>query len=185
MEREKTEPTEKAKETEEAQPTEKAQTYVRKSFHPLSPKKKKLILVGIFLVVLLGVGWFLNQQGILSKLTLTARQMWQEFLSLDSLVTPAVKPPTPTAQITVTTQGFVPQTILIKKGSVVKWTNRDNKPHQIASDPHPTHSILPAIGKGKLLPPGSSFTFTFDKAGTFTYHDEQNPLKFKGVVIVK
>lgn len=178
--------TKKLSETQNTtEPTNEAQTYVSKSFHPLSPGKKKLILGGIFLVVLLGTGWFLNQQGILSRMSLTASELWQEFLSLGSPVTTAVKPPAPLAQVTITAQGFVPQTILIKKGSPVNWTNRDNKTHQIASDPHPTHLLLPALGKGKNLSPGSSFTFTFDKTGTFTYHDEQNPLKFKGVVIVK
>lgn len=167
------------------EPTEEAKTYVSRSFHPFSPRKSKLIVGGILLVVLLGAGWFLNQQGVLSRTSQTALKLWQEFLSLESPLTPAVKPPVPLAQITVTAQGFVPQTILIKKGSSVNWTNRDNKPHQIASDPHPTHSLLPALGKGKLLPAGSSFTLTFDKAGTFSYHDEENPLKFKGVVIVK
>lgn len=171
------------KETNE--PTEEVTTYVSKKFSPLSPGKKRLILGAIFLVVLLGIGWFLNQQGILSKISQNARQLWQEFLSLES---PTVSSPTsqiPTAQVTITEQGFVPQTILIKKGSTVNWTNRNNKPHQIASDPHPTHSLLPALGQGKLLPAGSSFTLTFDRTGTFTYHDEENPLKFKGVVIVK
>ena len=162
-----------------------AETYISKKFSPLSPGKKKLILGGIFLVLLLGVGWFLNQQGILSKLTLTSYQMWQEFLSLESPQPTALPTKPPVAQITVTAQGFVPQTILVKKGSTLKWTNRDNKPHQIASDPHPTHTLLPIMGKGKLMPAGSSFTLTFDRTGTFTYHDEQNPLKFKGVVIVK
>lgn len=166
-------------------PTEEVTTYVSKKFSPLSPGKKRLILGAIFLVVLLGTGWFLNQQGILSKISQNAQQLWQEFLSLESPLTPAVKLPVPTAQITITAQGFVPQTILVKKGSTLNWTNRDNKPRQIASDPHPTHSLLPLLGRGKILSAGSSYTFTFEKVGTFTYHDEENPLKLKGVVIVK
>lgn len=129
-------------------------------------KKRLLTILLVILIVLLTAGWFINQQRIKPQ-----------------LATPQVK--LPTAQVTITTQGFVPQTILIKKGSTVNWTNRDNKPHQIASDPHPTHSLLLTLGKGKLLPAGSSFTLTFDRTGTFTYHDEQNPLKFKGVVVVR
>lgn len=166
-------------------PTEEVTTYVSKKFSPLSPGKKRLMLGAIFLVVLLGIGWFLNQQGILSKMSQNAQQLWQEFLSLES---PTVSSPTsqiPTAQVTITEQGFVPQTILIKKGSTVNWTNRDNKPHRVTSDPHPTHSVLPTLGEDNLLITGASYTYTFNKTGTFTYHDEQNPLKFKGVVIVK
>lgn len=132
-------------------------------------KKRLLTILLIILAVLLTAGWFINQQGIFFQKTQPATPQGQ----------------LPAAQVNITAQGFVPQTILVKKGSSVNWTNRDNKPHQIASDPHPTHSLLLTLGKGKLLPAGSSFTLTFDRTGTFTYHDEQNPLKFKGVVIVK
>lgn len=132
-------------------------------------KKQLLTILLIILAVLLTAGWFINQQGIFSQKTQPA--------------TPQVQ--LPAAQVTITAQGFVPQTILVKKGSTLNWTNRDNKPHQVASNPHPTHTLLPVLGQGKLLPAGSSFTLTFDRTGTFTYHDEQNPLKFKGVVIVK
>ena len=100
---------------------------------------------------------------------------------------PAVSPVPPVSQaiVTISSKGFLPQTLLVKKGSTVTWTNQDNKPHQVSSDPHPTHSLIPALGKGKLLPAGSSQTFTFTQPGTFTYHDEQNPLKFKGTIVVK
>lgn len=174
-------------ELKEIENDESAQAYVSKSFHPPSPLQKGFKKLGVGLVilaVLLGTGWFLQQQGILSNLTLTAQQVWQELFSSESQPT-IPQAQIPAAQVTITTQGFVPQTILLKKGSGVIWTNTDNKPHQIASDPHPTHSLLPTLGKGKILSPASSFTLTFNKTGTFTYHDEENPLKFKGVVIVR
>ncbi len=170
---------------EQTGPTEEAKTYISNSYHPLPPGKKKLIKVSILLIILLGVGWYLNQQGILSKASQTAWNLWQEFRSLDAVTTLTQPPAAIPAQVTITAEGFVPQTILVKKGSTIKWANRDNRPHQVASDPHPTHTMIPTLGKGKLLPTGSSTTLTFDNAGTFTYHDEQDPLKFKGTIIVK
>ena len=102
---------------------------------------------------------------------------------------PAVSPVPPTAtsqaQITISSKGFLPQTLLVKKGTKVTWTNTDKKPHQIFSDPHPSHSKLPALNQAKPLTPNSSDSYTFTTIGTFTYHDEENPLKFKGVVIVE
>jgi len=88
------------------------------------------------------------------------------------------------AQVSITKDGFVPATIQIKKGSQVTWTNKDSDSHQIASDPHPTHTNLKALVSDKLAK-DESFAFIFEKAGTFTYHDELNPLKLQGTVVVK
>ena len=131
---------------------------------------RKLGVGLLVLVILLTAGWLINQQRVRPRPQPAA---------------PRAQLPVPTASVTITSQGFIPQTILVKKDSTVTWTNQDNKPHQVSSDPHPTHSLIPALGKGKLLPAGSSQTFTFTQPGTFTYHDEQNPLKFKGTIVVK
>ncbi len=140
---------------------------LKKLLMKYTAKPVNLLVILLFtLAVLLLAGQYLKQQKVSPQPVVSQVQ-------------------TPIAQVTITAQGFIPQTILIKKGSTINWTNQDSKPHQVSSDPHPTHTLLPAIGKGKLLPAGSSFTLTFDKTGTFTYHDEQNPLKFKGTVVVK
>ncbi|HSX57644.1 MAG TPA: cupredoxin domain-containing protein [Candidatus Saccharimonadales bacterium] len=87
-------------------------------------------------------------------------------------------------EVAITSTGFSPSTILITKGSSVTWTNKDKSVHQIISDPHPSHSLLPGLDSGSLNFQ-ESFTFTFEKTGKFTYHDENNPLKVLGVVEVK
>lgn len=86
--------------------------------------------------------------------------------------------------IEITDSGFVPATIEITKGDSVTWTNLDKKSHQIASDPYPTNTLLPDLVSEPLFT-NDSFTFTFDQVGTFTYHDNLNPLKLRGTVIVK
>ena len=88
------------------------------------------------------------------------------------------------AKVSITKDGFVPATISIKKGSQVTWANQDSSSHQIASDPHPTHTSLKALLSDQLAK-DDSFSFIFEKAGTFTYHDELNPLKFQGTVKVQ
>ena len=92
--------------------------------------------------------------------------------------------PVTVAAVSITKDGFVPATIQIKKGSQVTWTNNDTNPHQVVTDPHPTHTNLKGLNSDSLGQ-GESFTFTFEKSGTFTYHDEMNPLNIKGAVIVK
>ncbi|MCX6814494.1 MAG: plastocyanin/azurin family copper-binding protein [Candidatus Aenigmarchaeota archaeon] len=77
---------------------------------------------------------------------------------------------------------FIPQTITIKKGETVTWTNEDSVPHQIASDPHPTHTDLPGL-LSPALQNGQSYTFTSDKVGTWGYHCHLHPT-MKGTAIV-
>ncbi|HSW78988.1 MAG TPA: cupredoxin domain-containing protein [Candidatus Babeliales bacterium] len=89
------------------------------------------------------------------------------------------------AQIAVTSSQFVPQVLDVKVGSSVVWTNQDSSPHWIASDPYPKDDTLKSLNSGGPKQKGESFTYTFDKAGTFTYHDELHPAELKGTVRVK
>lgn len=87
-------------------------------------------------------------------------------------------------QVSITQDGFSPQTIQIKKGQSVTFTNTDSREHQVASDPHPTHTNLPGFDNQEALLMNDSYVYTFEKTGTFTYHDHLNPLKFHGTVVV-
>lgn len=87
--------------------------------------------------------------------------------------------------IVITKDGFSPATVRVQKGTTVTWTNQDDSPHQVTSDPHPTHEALPGLDSEEALAKGDSFSFTFEQPGTFTYHDHLNPLKLLGTVIVE
>ena len=93
------------------------------------------------------------------------------------------KPTQPSVEITK--DGFNPATITVNKGSTITWTNKDTDPHWVASDPHPTHTGLKGFDAGENINAGESYSFPFEKTGTFTYHDHLNPLKFHGSVEVK
>lgn len=88
----------------------------------------------------------------------------------------------PNASVEITSEGFVPQTIRIKKGSTITWTNNDAQPHQTASDPKNVES---ALNSEEPLTQGDSYAATFDDAGTFTYHDELNPVSLRATVVVE
>jgi plastocyanin len=77
---------------------------------------------------------------------------------------------------------FVPQTITIKKGESVTWINEDSTPHDVASDPHPTHTILPGLRSGTLQN-GQSYSFTFEQTGSWGYHCHIHP-SMTGTVVV-
>jgi plastocyanin len=90
-----------------------------------------------------------------------------------------------TAYVDITNTSFIPQTLQIAKGTKVVWVNKDTSPHQVASDPYPDRTALPGLFSEKPLAADESYSFTFSKEGTFTYHDYLNPSAFQGTVVVK
>lgn len=89
------------------------------------------------------------------------------------------------AQVSITSSGFIPATISIKAGQAIVWTNSDTKTHEVASDPYPNDNALAGFVDKQPLNQTETYSFIFDKAGTYTYHDTLNPYKFHGTVIVK
>lgn len=88
-------------------------------------------------------------------------------------------------EITVTiNEGFFrPEKVTIKKGTKVFFNNATQKPHQPASDDHPTHQKYPGFDPKKEIPPAESWSFTFNNVGTWGYHDHLTPTA-KGTIVV-
>lgn len=87
--------------------------------------------------------------------------------------------------VKITKQGFFPQTVKIKKGTSVTWSNDEDALHQIKSDPHPLDNKHPLLNTDAKLGKNERISVNFEKEGSYTYHDELNPLKFKGIIIVE
>jgi len=79
---------------------------------------------------------------------------------------------------------FQPTTAWVKAGTKVTWTNTDNDSHQLRANPHPTHDSNPTFGPRDPLKAGESYTYTFDRAERFNYHDHLNPA-FGGAIVVQ
>lgn len=79
---------------------------------------------------------------------------------------------------------FLPSELKIKKGDTVVWTNFDSSPAWPASAFHPTHQVYPGFDALKGINAGESYSFTFDKVGSWKYHNHLN-LSVTGVVIVE
>jgi plastocyanin len=80
---------------------------------------------------------------------------------------------TKTVQITKT--GFVPKTVTINANDAVTWKNADTVNHQVVANGGQFAS--------PILAPGKSYTHTFDRGGTFHYHDALHST-LKGTVVV-
>lgn len=85
-----------------------------------------------------------------------------------------------TAQVSITKDGFVPETIRITKGQRVSFSNSDNNTHEL-KPAEPAESPLDSKG---TIGAGEVFITPFDDAGTYTYFDPLNP-DLKGTVIVE
>ena len=66
---------------------------------------------------------------------------------------------------------FDPAELTIHVGENVEWRNDDSVLHWPASNPHPTHTGLPGLDALGELRTGETYRFTFEKVGTFGFHD--------------
>lgn len=67
--------------------------------------------------------------------------------------------------------GFSPSVLRVKSGVSVTFKNDTNSPMWVASHPHPSHTDYPGFDAGKSYGPGESFIFTFNRIGTWNYHN--------------
>lgn len=86
-----------------------------------------------------------------------------------------------TAAVVMKDEAFSPQTIKIKKGTKVTWTNNDSIGHNVVADDAHNAAGLPS--DSSLLSKGGTYSFTFDTVGTFSYHCTPHPF-MTGVVEV-
>ena len=81
-----------------------------------------------------------------------------------------------TAEVKIDNFSFGPQTLTVPVGTTVTWTNRDDIPHTIVS--------TDGVFKSKVRDTDESFSYTFTKAGTYTYFCSVHP-KMTGKIVVQ
>ena len=73
------------------------------------------------------------------------------------------------AAVTIQNFAFTPQTLTVKAGTTVPWTNRDSAPHTVTSaDGISTSANTTSLFNGSVNS-GAKFSYTFTKAGTYYY----------------
>ncbi len=85
--------------------------------------------------------------------------------------------------VTLTANGFSPTSLTIKAGQTVTWVNKSGEAATINSAPHPVHTSYPPLNLGNF-PDGGTLSLTFDKPGTYGYHNHLNPSE-QGTIIVE
>jgi plastocyanin len=103
-------------------------------------------------------------------------RLFRRGILLACLIVPAAARSGGSAQLSVENFKFGPDKLTVAKGTEVTWTNQDDIPHSI---------VLSALGvHSKVLDTDKTFTYRFDKAGTFSYICGLHPF-MHGQVVVK
>ncbi len=116
--------------------------------------------------------------------------------TVDTSATAGVTTGAASMAVTVSYDGkaFTPASVTIAKGGTVTFKDTAGR-MWVASNEHPTHTAYDGTSRqqhcaaGATLSfdqclPGSSYSFTFNKSGSWDYHDHLNPAA-EAVVIVK
>jgi plastocyanin len=171
----------------------------------------KNVWIWIVIIVILGVGgfmWWQNSQSASMNVESGPVETASENTGVPNTVTASDASSTATVQVgepavadtvTITYDGkaFTPAQVTIKKGDTVKFKDADGK-MWVASGPHPGHTGYDGTSRSTHCAqgyngpaafdqcvPGESYSFTFDKAGTWPYHDHVNASAFGKIVVTE
>lgn len=93
-----------------------------------------------------------------------------------------------------TDTGFSPESLSVPLGTTVTFINQSSGDMWVGSDEHPSHTGYDGTSRAEhcaagaapsfdQCATGSTYSFTFEKAGTFEYHNHRNA-QAHGVIVV-
>jgi plastocyanin len=86
--------------------------------------------------------------------------------------------------VTYTKDGFSPMILRIKKGETVTFKNTGTTGLWVASNPHPTHTMLPGLDANRTLINGETYIYTFTQIGSWGFHNHLGS-QFQGTIVVE
>ena len=150
----------------------------------------------IIIIIVLGGGWYLysgksspTPAPVVENTTVTTTDS-------STATTTATTAPM-TATVTYGPNGFSPATVTIAAGGTVTFVDQGGPRMWVASDPHPTHEGYDGTTRSQHCATGytgaapfdqctasTTYTFTFQKTGSWGYHNHANESD-KGTVVVQ
>jgi plastocyanin len=97
-------------------------------------------------------------------------------LAVSASLTANDRPSAANAEVKIDNFSFGPETVTVPVGATVTWINRDDIPHTVVS--------TDGVFKSKVRDTDEKFSYTFTKAGTYSYFCSVHP-KMTGKVVVK
>ena len=154
---------------------------MQKTSTPTTTKAWLCLLAVGFLVLLAACGSAPSTTG--TGTTPTAAPTATPTPTTAPTATPTANPtptPTPTTasssgnSVSIMNFSFTPNSLTVKVGTKVTWTNHDSVTHTVTANQGAFNS--PVL-------PGSSISFTFTKAGTYAYHCMIHPYMMATIVV--
>ena len=92
-----------------------------------------------------------------------------------SYAAPAADAPEGSAIVMAKDFMFAPTALTVAPGSTVTWTNKDDEPHTVVSEG--------GLFRSAALDTNESFSFRFDKPGTYRYRCTIHPRRVGTIVV--
>ncbi len=136
----------------------------------------------IILVIVIAGGWYLLRPSRTSTTGTMSSNSMDNSAAPPAAQSTTTTPPSSGTTVTYTTNGFTPSTLTVKKGATVTFVNQSGGRMWVASDPHPIHNFYSGTALGQHCPDtagvafdqcraGDSYTFVFNKVGSWGYHN--------------
>lgn len=133
-------------------------------------KYNKIIIIAVLALIGLSGCSYSKQQEVVTPVTKPQAEV---------INTPPTTIPTQEEQVVTTiiysNEGFSPTSLDVSVGTKVTFVNQSDRKMWVASSVHPSHRDLPGFDELKGEAKGSSYEYTFVKAGTWKYHNHLDP----------
>ncbi len=144
---------------------------------PARPSRKKVLISVVVLVVVLIFGWW-----------------WFSVSNMQLGSGGASSGAAKAVVVMSSAKEFSPAVITVKQGQTVTFLDNDGSGMWVASDDHPTHAKYAGTPMKEHCPDASglkfdqcskgvSYSFTFQKTGTWGFHNHEHP-EAKGTITV-
>lgn len=88
-------------------------------------------------------------------------------------------------EVELSAEGFKPESLVVKKGATVVFVNSKGGAFWPASDPHPAHTNYSEFDSKQAIPNGESWSYKFDRVGSWTFHDHLSPYFIGKIIVVE
>ena len=112
-------------------------------------------LIALVAVIVVAIG---------ATIALTSKKTTVSSPASSSTTTPGNAAVATTNTVSIQGYAFAPAAITVKVGTAVTWTNQDAVQHSVSTD------VKGSGPDSQLFGRAETYSYTFDKAGTYTYH---------------
>ena len=142
----------------------------------------------------MGLGWYFYSQ-TLSPANPAPTAVTNDNSAQNAAAAPSAAPMQST--VTYGPNGFSPSSVTVKQGGTVTFVNQGSGKMWIGADQHPTHENYDGTNKNQhcasgyngpapfdQCSAGSTYSFTFNKTGSWDYHNHANAGDEGTIVVV-